>query len=109
MQLFYTVRPGDMLYQIARRWELPIESLIAANNLVSPNTIFVRQQLSVPPGMDFIRVKSGDTVFNISQNFGVPPAVIIQANGLQPLYIIQVGQLIKVPPGVPLLCAIQRE
>lgn len=101
MQLFYTVRHGDTLYQIARRWELPVDSLIAANNLVSPYTIFVGQQLSVPPGVDVIRVKPGDTVYQISQNFGVPPAVIIQSNGLQPPYVLQVGQLLKVPPGVP--------
>lgn len=101
MQLFYTVRHGDTLYQIARRWELPVESLIAANNLSSPNTIFVGQQLSVPPGVDVIRVKPGDTVYQISQNFGVPASVIIQANQLQHPYVIQTGQLLKVPPGVP--------
>ncbi|MFJ5761995.1 LysM peptidoglycan-binding domain-containing protein [Neobacillus sp. NPDC093182] len=101
MQIFYTVRPGDTLYQIARRWELPLESLIAANNLTSPNSIFVGQQLSVPPGVDVIRVKPGDTVYQISQNFGVPASVIIQNNQLQPPYVIQAGQLLKVPPGVP--------
>lgn len=102
MQLFYTVRPGDTLYQIARHWGLPIESLIAANNLVSPNMISVGQQLSVPPGVDVIRVNPGDTVYKIAQNFEVPPSVIIQANQLQPPYMIQVGQLLKVPPGVPI-------
>jgi TolB protein len=101
MQLFYTVRQGDTLYQIARRWGLPTESLIAANNLASPNTIFVGQQLSVPPGVDVIRVNPGDTVYKIARNFGIPPSVIIQANQLQHPYIIQVGQLLKVPPGVP--------
>jgi TolB protein len=101
MQIFYTVRRGDTLYQIARRWELPVESLIAANNLSTPNSIYVGQQLSVPPGVDVIRVKSGDTVYTISQNFGVPPSVIIQNNNLQPPYLIQSGQLLKVPPGVP--------
>ncbi|WP_419887251.1 LysM peptidoglycan-binding domain-containing protein [Neobacillus niacini] len=101
VQLFYTVRPGDTLYQIARRNELPVDSLIAANNLSTPNSIFVGQQLSIPPGVDVIRVKPGDTVYQISENFGVPSSVIIQANQLQPPYVIQVGQLLKVPPGVP--------
>jgi TolB protein len=101
MQIFYTVRPSDTLYQIARRWELPVESLIAANNLAPPYTIYVGQQLSVPPGVDVVRVKPGDTVYKISQMFGVPPSVIINANQLPPPYVIQTGQLIKVPPGVP--------
>ncbi|MEH6992396.1 LysM peptidoglycan-binding domain-containing protein [Neobacillus drentensis] len=101
MQLFYTVRHGETLYQIARRWELPVESLIAANNLPSPNSIFAGQQLSVPPGVHVIRVKPEDTVYQISQNFGVPASAIIKANQLEPPYVIQVGQLLKVPPGVP--------
>lgn len=101
MQIFYTVRPGDTLYQIARRWELPVESLIAANNLAPPYTIYVGQQLSVPPGVDVVRVKPGDTVYKISQRFGVPPSVIINANQLPPPFVIHTGQLIKVPPGVP--------
>lgn len=101
MQFFYTVCSGDTLYQIARRWELPVESLIAANNLQAPYTIFVGQQLSIPPGVNHVRVKAGDSVYRISLTFGVPASVIIEANQLLPPYVIQVGQLLKVPPGVP--------
>jgi TolB protein len=101
MQFFYTVRQGDTVSQIAKRWELPVDSLIAANNLTSPFTIYVGQQLSVPPGVDVINVKAGDTVYKIAQTYGVPPSVIIQANQLQPPYVLQIGQLLTVPPGVP--------
>jgi TolB protein len=101
MQLFYTVRPGETLSQIAKRWELPVESLIAANNLAPPYTIFVGQQLSVPPGVDVVRIKQGDTVYKLSQNFGVPQGFIIHANQLQPPYVLQIGQLLTIPPGVP--------
>jgi TolB protein len=100
MQVFYTVRPSDTLYGIAKRWEIPVESLIAANNLSPPYTIYVGQQLSVPPRVDVIRVKLGDTVYKISQAFGVPTSVIISANQLQPPYVIQTGQLLRVPPVV---------
>ncbi|MGB2991745.1 MAG: LysM peptidoglycan-binding domain-containing protein, partial [Paenisporosarcina sp.] len=101
MQIFYTVRPGDTLYQISRRWQLPAESLIAANNLQAPYTIYVGQQLSVPQGVDVIRVRTGDTVFTIAQFFGVPQSAIIEANRLNPPFVIQTGQLLKVPPGSP--------
>ncbi|MFD1040496.1 LysM peptidoglycan-binding domain-containing protein [Virgibacillus byunsanensis] len=101
MQTFYVVRPGDTVYQIARRWELPVESVIDANNLSPPYTIYVGQQLSIPPGVDVIRVRPGDTVFRIAQSFGVPMSVIFEANQLVPPYILQAGQLLKVPPGVP--------
>ncbi|MCI2256344.1 LysM peptidoglycan-binding domain-containing protein [Domibacillus sp. PGB-M46] len=101
MQRFYTVRPGDTLYQLARRWQLPLESLIAASHLKAPYTIYVGQQLSVPPGVDTIRVEPGDTVFGIAQFFGVPQSLIIEANQLRPPYTIQVGQLLQVPQGAP--------
>jgi len=101
MQFFYTVRQGDTVSQIAKRWELPVASLIAANNLASPYTIYVNQQLSVPPGVDVINVKAGDTVTKIAQAYGIPPSIIIQANQLQPPYMLQIGQQLTVPPGVP--------
>ncbi|MCU9614970.1 LysM peptidoglycan-binding domain-containing protein [Caldibacillus lycopersici] len=100
MQSFYTVRPNDTLFNIANRWSLPVESLIAANNIAPPYTIFVGQQLSIPPGVDVYRVKQGDTVNQIAQAYGIDPSVIIAANGLQPPYVIFPEQLLKIPPGV---------
>lgn len=41
MQMFYTVQRGDTVWQIARRWGIPFDSLIAANNLVAPYTILL--------------------------------------------------------------------
>lgn len=101
MQLFYTVRPGDSIFAIAARWKIPLPSLIAANRLTAPYTIYPGQQLSMPPGMETYRVQTGDSVYRIAQMYGVPPALIIEANRLQPPYAIEVGQILRVPPGVP--------
>lgn len=101
MQTFYTVRQGETLSGIAGKWGISVQSLIAANNIRPPYTIYVGQQLSVPPGVDIIRVRSGDTVFKISQFFGVPQSVISEVNELRPPYMLQTGQLLRVPPGVP--------
>jgi TolB protein len=99
MQRFYTVRSGDTLNRIAKRWELPIDSLIAANNLSPPYMIYIGQQLSMPPSVDVIRVKQGDSVYKIAQYFGVPQSLITEINQLHPPYTLQVGQLLRVPPG----------
>lgn len=101
MQHFYIVRPGDTLYLVASRWGLSLESLIAANNLSEPYTIYPGQQLSVPPAVNTVRVAAGDSVFSIAQRYGILLQTIIQANQLQPPYSIQVGQLLKVPSGNP--------
>lgn len=101
MQIFYTVRPGDTLYGIARRWNIPLSSLIIANNLAAPYIIYPGQQLSMPPGVTTYVVKPGDTLFAISQSYGLPIGIIIEANGLEPPYVITVGQVLVVPQGVP--------
>jgi TolB protein len=101
MQTFYTVRSGDTVQGISSRWGIPADTLIAANNLKPPYTIYIGQQLSVPPGVDVVRVRQGDSVYRISQLYKVPTSVIVEANQLRPPYIIQIGQLLKVPPGVP--------
>mgnify|MGYP005837553703 CR=1 FL=1 len=101
MQLFYTVRPGDTLQNIARRWSIPLISLINANNLAAPYTIYPGQQLSMPPGVTTYVVKSGKSLFSISQRYGIPTSVIIEANGIEPPYVIVPGQVLIVPTGVP--------
>ena len=100
MQMFYTVRAGDSIFQIAQRWNIPVDSLIAANNLVGPYTIYIGQQLSIPPGVDRYRVRQGDSIYQIAQYYGVPPSVIINANGLQPPYTIHPDQLLTIPRGI---------
>jgi len=100
MQLFYVVRTGDTLNNIAKRWELPVNSLIAANNLTQPYRITIGQQLSIPPGFNKYRVKPGDSVYRISQMYGVPVSLIVETNRLRSPYALQVGQLLEIPPGV---------
>ena len=44
----YVVQPGDTLYSIAVRYNTTVQALMVANNLASPNLIFVGQILNVP-------------------------------------------------------------
>ncbi|MBP1971659.1 TolB protein [Virgibacillus natechei] len=101
MQMFYTVNPDDTLYLIANRWQVPLPSLIAANQLVPPYIIFIGQQLSMPPGVTTYLVQPGDYLYRIAHRYSIPLASIIQANRLQPPYIIQPGQVLTIPEGVP--------
>jgi len=101
MQTFYTVRPGDTLSSIAKRWEVPVASLVAANRLANPDRIEPGQQLSVPPGVASVRVRPGDSVYSLAQAYGVPTSVVIGANRLHPPYTIYVDQRLTIPPGVP--------
>lgn len=101
MQVFYTVRAGDTLDNIARRFNIPLISLINSNNIPAPYIIYVGQQLSMPPGVNTYVVKSGDSVYSVSQRYGVSTGIILAANGIEPPYIIVPGQVLIIPPGVP--------
>lgn len=101
MQIFYTVRSGDTLSNIAGRWKIPLSSLVAANNLSDPSAIFPGQQLSMPPGVNTYVVKSGDTLFSISMRYKISINILIEANGLEPPYLIVPDTILIVPSGNP--------
>lgn len=101
MQIFYTVRTGDTLYNIAARWYIPLPSLIASNNLSWPYIISSGDQLSMPPGVTTYVVKPGDSVYSISQGYRIPINIIIEGNGLVHPYIITPGMVLSVPSGAP--------
>ncbi|MEC5424001.1 LysM peptidoglycan-binding domain-containing protein [Virgibacillus sp. C22-A2] len=50
MQHVYTVRSGDTVYEIARRWNVPFVLLAVVNKLTPPYTIFIGQQIIIPKG-----------------------------------------------------------
>jgi hypothetical protein len=45
---WYTVRPGDTLYSIARRYGSTVSKLTRANHICNPNLIYVGQKLCIP-------------------------------------------------------------
>jgi len=45
---YYTVRPGDILSSIARRFGTTYQAIAIANSLLNPNCIFVGQKLVIP-------------------------------------------------------------
>lgn len=110
----YTVRPGDTLAAIARRFDSTIQSLAEANHIINPNLIYVNQILVIPtnnggpapvstpvpvpttPGTTYV-VQRGDSLFGISLRFGVSVQAIAQASGITNINLIYVGQTLSIP------------
>ncbi len=101
MQIFYTVRKGDTLYNIASRWQVPVESLVYMNHIREPNLLQIGSQLSMPMGITSYVVKPGDTLFKISSFYGISLDTLINANNISPPYTIYPDQVLTVPAGVP--------
>ena len=92
------VEAGDTVYGIARRYELPIRSLIDANRLQPPFVLQVGQTLQIPSPRVH-RVAAGDTVYGISRRYDVDMAALMRQNQIVPPFRITVGQFLILPGG----------
>lgn len=121
----YTVQAGDTLFNIARRFSVSLDALIAANpQIADPNLIMPGQQVCVPVqpparppepsppspppppsclGGFIYTVQPGDTMAGIADKFDVPEVMLMRANPqiTDPAKIVP-GQQICIPvPPVP--------
>ncbi|NER35003.1 MAG: LysM peptidoglycan-binding domain-containing protein [Oscillatoria sp. SIO1A7] len=66
----YTAQPGDNLYEIANRFEVPFNVLERDNpQIQNPSLIYPDQIVRIPGKC---QVQSGDTLYGIANGFGVP-------------------------------------
>lgn len=105
----YTIRPGDTLFLIARRFGVTLDALRAANpqikdpNRISPGQVIIIPRGEAPPGgPGTYIVQPGDTFFKIAQRFGISLEELKRLNPQIPdPSRLQPGQVINVPGGAP--------
>lgn len=108
----YTVKSGDTMYFIAKRYGVPLNVLIFANpQIPDPNVIYPGQVICIPASYppvckgQLYEIKPGDTMFLISQRYGVPLNVLIFANPqITNPDVIFPGQIICIPTSYPAKC-----
>lgn len=99
----YTVRPGDSMYFIARRFNISLQRLIAANpQIMNPALIYPGQNLCIPvsqpcPGGFVYIVQPGDTLFTLANRFRTTVEAILRLNPQITNYNIFAGQAICIP------------
>ena len=91
-----TVQRGDALYKIARRFNIRLRSLIDANDLKPPYTIFPGQKLSLPSS-DVHVVRRGETVYQVANRYNTEPGTLVRLNRISPPYRLYPGQKIALP------------
>jgi LysM repeat protein len=119
----YVVQFGDNLTGIAYRSGVSVATLVAINNLVNPNMIYVGQRLALPcahvpppapppapwpvpvpspsPTGQYYVVQWKDTLAKIAYRFGVSVWSIVQANNIANPNVIYPGQKLFIPGTAP--------
>lgn len=94
----YTVKSGDSLYSIARKYGITVDALKNANGKTS-NLLSIGEVLVIPTTTSTTRtytVKSGDSLWKIASNYGVSVGAIKQANNLSN-DLLSIGQVLIIP------------
>jgi murein DD-endopeptidase MepM/ murein hydrolase activator NlpD len=91
-----TVAKGDTLYDIARRYDVPIRLIAARNGLQPPYALTIGQMLILDPPR-IHRIAAGETLDSIAARYGVPRAAIADVNELRAPYQLAVGQDVWIP------------
>jgi len=101
----YTVKPGDWVYNIARKFNVSPNAIIEANGLRPPYSLHAGQTLTIPAGGtlpggggdNVYIVQPGDTLYSIARRTGKSVMAIAEANHLVSIHLIFVGQRLVIP------------
>lgn len=95
----YTVKPGDTLYSISKKYNITIDRLKALNNLTN-NILSVGQKLIVSDNMtknnNSYVVQKGDTLYGIANKFGVNVDTLRLINKLNS-NTLKIGEILIIP------------
>lgn len=96
----YTVKSGDSLWSIAKKFNTTVDDLKKANNLTS-NSLSIGQKLVIPgkkesTSNNVYTVQKGDSLYSIAKKYGITMQEIMDFNNLGST-ILTVGQVLKIP------------
>lgn len=92
----HRVREGQTLSAIARRYDVRVSSLAAANGLRAASTLRVGQVLAIPD-KGVVYVQRGQTLSTIARAHGIELDDLARANHLTRTSTLQVGQRLVLP------------
>ena len=101
----YTVKKGDNLYNIAKKYNTTVSEITKLNNLKT-NNLSIGQQLKIPetytkeeemkmPIYINYSVKKGDSLYGIANKYNTTVDMIMKDNGLSKT-TLQIGQNLKI-------------
>lgn len=114
----HLVKKGETLYGIAKKYQITISELKAANNLSDKDVLKAGQELVIPSAdienaatlsstnsstsnssskTETYIVQKGDTLYGIAKKYDIKVSEIYSLNGMSQKDVLKVGQKLKVP------------
>lgn len=98
--MYYTVKAGDTLWSIAKKYGVTVDNIKKENGLVS-SMLSLGQVLKIPVLEDevddnFYTVKRGDTLYSIANSYDTTVNDIIKLNNLTNI-VLSIGQKLQIP------------
>ncbi len=106
--IFYTVKKGDTLYEIAKTYGTTVSEIAQINQIANPNLIFPGQVLRIlenstiqgneerGTGSIVYTVKPGNTLSQIARAYNVTVSHIVEINDIQNPNLIFPGQELRI-------------
>lgn len=98
---YYTVQPGDTLWEIAQAHNTTVQVLASLNGLTDPSLIYPGQQLLLPGSNEenifFYQVQAGDTLSGIALRFGTTLETLAELNQITDPNLIYTGEILRIP------------
>lgn len=93
----YTVKSGDDLSSLSRRFGIPASRIVADNALRYPNNLVVGQHLIIMSNSMRHVIEEGQTMYSLSREFDVPLDELLAANPDANPIALQVGEVVNIP------------
>ena len=100
---YYTIKRGDTLWGISRRYGASVQNIVSWNNIQNPNLIYPGQKLilygnysSSSSNTVYYTVQRGDTLWGIARRYRTCPKRIARINGISNPNLIYPGQVLKI-------------
>ena len=107
----YTVKAGDSLWNISRKYGVSVVVIADINNLGDKDLLSLGQKIEIPaigggvpnsnqkqePTIITYTVAKGDNLWSISQRYDVKMSSIISINNLKEISQLSIGQKLKLP------------
>ncbi|SJZ94814.1 muramidase family protein [Selenihalanaerobacter shriftii] len=103
---YYTVKSGDILWNIAQKYGTSVKRLVKLNNIKNSHDMYVGRQLVIPAKetqdhhnkkYEYYTVQPGDILWNIAQEYNTTVKNLIELNDIKSSYDLYAGRNLLLP------------